>query len=176
MALNGAVTDIAEPAVVSTRVSWDDPRAIALREAMDAEIQPRYAGRPADPTAVQAALHVDPTDIAATILLLTADGTPVGHAALRRLGADWEVKRVVVATEHRGQGLARMLMTELEVIAAELGARRLILQTGDQQPEAVALYKRLGYREIAIYQPYVDAIPFSLCFEKQLTAGNELSC
>ena len=137
------------------------------------EMQGRYAGRATDPAAVGAALTVDPADIVATLILLTADGTPVGHAALRRLRDDFEVKRVLVDASLRGQGLAGRLMAELETIAREAGARRLILQTGDRQPEAVALYRRLGYRDIPIYEPYVEAIPFSLCFEKVLdpTAG-----
>ena len=87
-------------------MSWDDPRAVALREAMDVEIQARYAGRAVDPAAVGAALAVDPADIVATLILLSADGTPVGHAALRRLRDDFEVKRVVVDAAQRGQGLA----------------------------------------------------------------------
>jgi hypothetical protein len=48
------------------------------------------------------------------------------------------------------------------------GAKRVILQTGDLQVEAVALYERTGYERIATYEPYVTAIPFSLCFEKRL--------
>ena len=168
MALNGHVKTTADRSITTLRVQWDDPRAVALREAMDLEIQARYAGRGVDPAAVGAALAVNPADVVATLILLSGDGTPVGHAALRRLRDDFEVKRVVVAAAQRGQGLAVRLMAELEVIARAAGARRLILQTGDRQPEAVALYRRLGYRDIDIYEPYVDAIPFSMCFEKVL--------
>ena len=149
-------------------VAWDDPRAVALRDAMDAELQPRYVGRSPSQEAAWAALTVDPADIAATVLAVTGDGTAVGHAALRRLGAEWEVKRVVVDSSCRGMGLGRLLMSELESIGRERGAGRLILQTGDRQPEAVAMYRRLGYTPIPIYPPYAVAIPFSLCFQKIL--------
>jgi len=104
-----------------------------------------------------------------TVLAVGPDQRPVGHAALRRLGSELEVKRVVVLAEARGRGLARALMAYLEGSATTGGARRLILQTGDRQPEAVALYRSLGYRPIPIYQPYTDAIPFSMCFEKLLS-------
>jgi GNAT superfamily N-acetyltransferase len=149
-------------------VDWNDPRAIAMRDAMDAEIQPRYAGRAVDPEASARALAVNPDDIVLTVLAIDPDGRPVGHAALRRLGPDLEVKRVVVLADARGHGLARRLMAYLENFAEARGARRLILQTGDRQPDAVALYRSLGYQPIAIYQPYTDAIPFSMCFEKLL--------
>ncbi|WP_458112666.1 GNAT family N-acetyltransferase [Arthrobacter sp. R1-13] len=41
-------------------------------------------------------------------------------------------------------------MAEIEGIAARGGASRVILQTGDQQPGAVALYSKLGYTESAL--------------------------
>jgi GNAT superfamily N-acetyltransferase len=150
-------------------LDWNDPRAIALRDAMDVEIQPRYAGRGTDPSASTRALAVDPKDIVLTIIAIGPDGIPVGHAALRRLGAEWEVKRVVVLAQARGAGVGRLLMAHLENFAIERNIPRLILQTGDRQPDAVALYRKLGYSPIPIYPPYTDAIPFSMCFEKVLT-------
>ena len=59
-------------------------------------------------------------------------------------------------------------MLELERIARSADVRRLILQTGDRQPEAVGLYEALGYTPIPIYDPYAETMPFSLCFEKTL--------
>jgi GNAT superfamily N-acetyltransferase len=155
-------------------VPWDDPRAVGLRDAMDTEMSGRYADRAAydgPDGPIGRALRVDPADIAATVLI-TDGGAAVAHGALRRLGDDWEIKRVIVDTDARGRGVGRRLMAALERIAAERGATRVILQTGDRQPDAVALYRRLGYAEIPTYSPY-HAIPFSLCFAKDLqgTAG-----
>ena len=113
---------------------------------MDAEIQPRYAGRGGDPAAIARALAVNPPDILLTVLAVGPAGRPVGHAALRSLGTDVEVKRVVVLAEARGHGVARRLMGYLEDFAKSKGIHRLILQTGDRQPDAVALYESLGYR------------------------------
>ena len=149
-------------------VEYDDPRAVALRNSMDVELGARYAtGGPLDPAIVEV-LTVDPASVKATVLVIDDDGTPIAHAALRLLRGDWEVKRVIVEGDQRGRGIGRALMLELESIARSGGATRLILQTGDKQPEAVALYERLGYTPIPIYEPYVTAIPFSLCFEKSL--------
>ena len=157
-------------------VSWDDHRAARLRSVMDAEMSVRYANHtpepePAEVTARRtASLAVDPADVRAVVLVLDDDGTPIAHAALRELRGDWEVKRVIVSDAHRGRGIARALMNHLESLARAAGVSRLILQTGDRQPDAVAVYERVGYSPIPIYEPYVETIPNSLCFEQVLAA------
>lgn len=149
-------------------VAWDDPRALTVRASMDAEMELRYAGSGLDPDVAAAAFTVDPADVVSTVVAIAADGSPIGHAALRRLGNDWEIKRVMVDAAHRGAGLAGRLMAAVEGAAARRGATRVILHTGDRQPEAVALYHRLGYRPIPVYPPYSGVVPSSLCFEKLL--------
>ncbi|KQX05313.1 MULTISPECIES: GNAT family N-acetyltransferase [unclassified Leifsonia] len=153
-------------------VVWDDPRAVALRAAMDDEMGERYASAwdDWDPAAVEKAMKalvLDPADIHATYLAVV-DGEAVGHAALRRLGSEWELKRVVTLPSHRGHGISKALIAAVEAAAVAEGATRLILQTGDRQPEAVRLYEWLGYRGIPVYPPY-DTLPMSLCFARDLT-------
>ena len=152
-------------------VGYDDPRAVHLRELMDEDMAVRYATRDRDSSVndeITRVLAVHPSSVLATILVVDDDDAPIGHALLRDLDGEWEVKRVIVAGGHRARGIGRALMTELERLARQGGVRRLILQTGDRQPEAVALYKRLGYTPIPIYEPYVASMPFSLCYEKIL--------
>jgi GNAT superfamily N-acetyltransferase len=155
-------------------VAWDDPRAVEFRRVMDVEMTERYSGYTREPESAetiarrQASLAVDPATVIATVLVVDDDGTPLAHAALRTLRGDWEVKRVIVSAGQRGRGIGRALMNHLEQLAREGGAPRIILQTGDRQPEAVALYERVGYTPIPIYEPYVETIPNSLCFEKVL--------
>ena len=160
------------PAFTFESVEWDDPRAVALRDTMDAEMSDRYHSDLVEPAEVTErrtrSLAVDPALVKATVLVLDADGTPIAHAALRELRGDWEVKRVIVADGQRGRGIGRALMHHLERLAVEGGAPRLILQTGDRQPDAVALYERVGYTPIPIYEPYIDTIPNGFCFEKAL--------
>jgi len=163
-------------AVTLESVSWDDPRAVELRRQMDAEMTVRYSnpGAPPEPAEItarrNASLAVDPADVRATVLVLDADGTPLAHAALRELHGDWEVKRVIVSEAARGRGVGRTLMARLEDLAREAGVPRLILQTGNRQPDAVALYEKIGYTPIPIYEPYIETIPFSLCYEKAIAA------
>lgn len=154
------------------RVEYTDPRAVALRAAMDEEMNLRYEMQTIDPDAmakITEALTVDPATIAATVLAISDGGTPTGHAALRPHGDDgWEVKRVIVLPEARGEGVGHGIMSQLEQVARAAGVTRLILQTGDRQPEAVRLYERLGYLPIPVYPPYDVALPQSFCFAKSI--------
>jgi len=172
------VGSVIEPVEIRIEyVDWLDPRAVALREAMDAETSAMYAefasGQSAEVTAAIAdALTVDPAEIVTTIIAVDGD-EPVGHSALRPVHLDTlddrvlEVKKVFVAESVRGRGVARLLMGELEAIARGRGAASLVLQTGPLQVPAITLYEDLGYVAIPPYGKY-DAIPGALCYEKVL--------
>ncbi|WP_022907570.1 MULTISPECIES: GNAT family N-acetyltransferase [unclassified Curtobacterium] len=155
------------------RVPWEDPRGVALRARMDEEMHERYGSSNGDEDpAVTAerdrALAVDPATIITSILALDDDGEPLGHIAVRRLGDEVELKRLIVLAAARGKGAATALLAEGERVGRESGAARLILQTGDKQPEAVALYEKTGWSPIPVYEPYAATMPWSFCFEKAL--------
>ncbi len=93
-------------------------------------------------------------------------GEPVGCGALRQLEAGvGEVKRVWTAASARGQGVAGRIMQKLEAIAREAGFHTLRLDTNKALTEAHALYRKLGYHDIARYNdnPYAHH-----WFEKRL--------
>ncbi len=155
------------------RVSWDDPRSVVLRARMDDEMHERYGSSngdedPAITAERSRALSVDPSTVVASVLALDESGEAVGHIAIRRLGDEVELKRLIVLTSARGKGAATALLEECERIGRELGTPRLILQTGDKQPDAVALYEKTGWSPIPVYAPYAATMPWSFCFEKAL--------
>jgi GNAT superfamily N-acetyltransferase len=160
----GSIND-AELAIHVESVDWDDAGAVALREAMSAEMGLRYADRFAARVEVPADMAVKTDTVAYTAVAYTADRQPVGHAALRWLGADLELKRMYVAPSHRGRGVSVALLTAVEHEAARLGAARIVLQTGDRQPDAVRLYEKSGYTRIPIFAPY-QALTYSNCYQK----------
>ena len=91
----------------------------------------------------------------------------VGCAGWRRHGDDAELKRMYTAKAARGRGLARRLLATVEESARAAGCRRVILETGDRQPEAIALYESAGYTRIEDFGYYKDE-PGVLSFAKPL--------
>ena len=80
---------------------------------------------------------------------------------------DAELKRMYVAAEHRGRGFARAVLAELERTATAAGRRRMVLETGLPQPDAIGLYTSAGYEPMARFGDYRDS-PHSRCFAKPL--------
>ncbi|MDQ2632191.1 MAG: helix-turn-helix domain-containing GNAT family N-acetyltransferase [Pseudomonadota bacterium] len=116
-----------------------------------------YAGKPA------------PADVAGVFLIARLDGRAVGCGALKRLDATTgEIKRMWVAPEARGLGLARRLLEALENHARQAGVRRVVLDTNRSLAEAQALYRTAGYRETSRYNDNSYADFF---FEKELGAA-----
>lgn len=151
-------------------VELDDPRATELRDLLDGELDERYRDREADapPELAEArteALRIHPEQVVATLLAIDDDARALGHVMLRRLGDEWELKRLVVADAARGRGVGRALVAEVVAIAREGGARRVILQTGEPQHESLGLYRSMGFTPIPVYEPYAETMPRSLCFE-----------
>ena len=106
-----------------------------------------------------------------SVVLVEEDGIPLGCGAFKELGQNVvEVKRMFVLEVHRGRGIAKKVLAELEAWASEKGYSRIKLETGKKQPEAMALYKVAGYQEIPNYGPY-SGIENSVCFEKTIV-GN----
>ncbi|MBD2892241.1 hypothetical protein amrb99_11510 [Actinomadura sp. RB99] len=153
---------------------WDDPDAAKLRDAMQAEMESRYADRVAEILAaaadperkVDGTLGVEAEQVV-YVGVAYAGGTAIGHVALRRYGDGVELKRMYVAPAHRGSGAATALLAAAERAARSLGASRVVLQTGDRQPDAVRLYEREGYTRIPVFPPY-EWLTFSICMEKTL--------
>ena len=78
-----------------------------------------------------------------------------------------EVKRMYVAPAGRRMGLARAMLAHLEKTAAGAGADVMILETGIEQPEALALYASCGYELVEKFGHYSWS-PKSRCYGKLL--------
>jgi GNAT superfamily N-acetyltransferase len=93
----------------------------------------------------------------------------VACGALQRLDERTaEVKRMWVSPLARGRGLGRRLLAHLEQLASEAGCTRVVLDTNGTLTEAIAMYQRHGYAEVA---PYNDNPYAEHWFAKELPAG-----
>jgi len=72
-----------------------------------------------------------------------------------------------VALAGRRKGTVRRILAELERRAWESGYRRVRLETGTGQPEAISFYAACGDRRIPAYGPFVGNSS-CICFEKVL--------
>ncbi|MGH8961207.1 MAG: GNAT family N-acetyltransferase [Jatrophihabitantaceae bacterium] len=143
--------------------SYDDGDVARLVAQVQREYVVRYGGE--DEAAVDLAEFVPP---AGRFYLGLLDGAPSVTGGWRRIGDDAvEIKRMYVVPAARGRGLARRMLAELEVSAAGAGAHRAILNTGDKQPEAVALYESAGYHPVDAFGHYART-PGALFYGKSL--------
>ncbi len=134
---------------------FTDPVAGGLIEATLADLAQRYGG-PGDSAPVDPAQFEPPLG---AFLVATVDGLPAGCAGWRPLAGDpdgAELKRLYTAPRFRGRGVAAALLRAVEESARAAGRKRLWLEAGYRQPEAIALYRKLGYAQIPNFGYYKD--------------------
>lgn len=101
-------------------------------------------------------------------VVIYENGQPVGCGAFKPFDKNSvEIKRMYVLPANRGFGIAAAILMELETWAGELGHARCVLETGQKQPEAIALYSKSGYAVIPNFGQYAG-VENSVCFEKIL--------
>lgn len=141
------------------------PVAQQLIGALNAELDHRYPEEGAN------FFRLDADEVAegrGGFFVAYNSGKPVGCGAVRRTDPHVaEIKRMYVAPTARGRGVGRRILDALEAEARRLGARRLVLETGPRQPEAIALYSRAGFTEIPLFGEYIGS-EFSVCLAKDL--------
>jgi putative acetyltransferase len=161
------------PGAVAVSVRREDllgPVAQPLIAALNADLTGRY------PEEGACSFRLDPDEVApgrGAFLVAYLGDRAVGCGALRRLDAagpapgDAEIKRMYVVPSARGRGVGQALVAALEAEGRLLAVRRLILETGVRQPEAVALYTRTGFAVIPAFGDYVGKA-LSICMAKEL--------
>jgi GNAT superfamily N-acetyltransferase len=147
-------------------VGYADPVAQLLIERVQQEYVVRYGGR--DAAVVDPAEFSPPRGL---FLVAEVDGVAAGCGGWRaHCSGVAELKRMYVESAFRRRGIAALLLTELERSATAAGHRRLLLNSGDRQPEALALYARAGYTPVVGYGVYADS-PGAVFLGKDLPAA-----
>ncbi|GAA5533448.1 GNAT family N-acetyltransferase [Deinococcus aluminii] len=146
-------------------LSPDHPHVIDLMNAQQRELRALYQDtdertEPFDPAILSGE--------GGALLAVEEGGVLLACGALKRIGPDTaEVKRMYTLPEARGRGLGRQILTALIERGRALGFRRLVLETGELQAEAIHLYESAGFRRIPNYGYYVG-VEGSLCYELPL--------
>ncbi len=108
------------------------------------------------------------TDMIREVVIAYRDEEAVGCGSFKPFAEKTaEVKRMYVPPSFRKQGIASAVLGQLETWARELGYERCVLETGKNQPEALAMYARNGYHIIPNFGQY-RGMDNSVCFEKIL--------
>ena len=145
-------------------LSWEDPRGESLRLAQRAELTIRYETPDSEP-------GPPPTAADIALFLVAFDGDEaIACGGLRPIDDTYgEVKRMYVLPNRRGSGVSTAILRALEDAARDRGWDRLVLETGERQPDAIRFYEREGYERIPNFGHYVDSA-ISLCYSKSLTS------
>jgi len=167
------LTSVSDLEIKLTR--FGAPAARTLVEAAQADLAARYGTGDENPIE---AIEFDPPE--GCFLVAWLDGRPVACGGWRTLSHFLEVpdstvtaedvaeiKRMYVAPPVRGTGVAAAVLAALEDSARSAGMRRLVLETGRRQPEAIRFYEKSGYERIANYGYYRDE-PDCVSFARDL--------
>ena len=140
---------------VTDPMSGDAQRAMA---SYFAELDERFPDGfdPGDAATTGAAALGPPTG---AFVVVRVDGDLAGCGGVQRVDDETgEIKRMWIHPAHRGAGLARRLLAELEDHVRRLGHRRVVLDTNGTLSTAIALYESSGYQPIERYNdnPYAE--------------------
>ncbi|WP_213813676.1 GNAT family N-acetyltransferase [Glaciihabitans sp. dw_435] len=125
-----------------------DALARPVLEDLEREYDSRYGNLFGEPASVEINRYPNEAFTAprGTFLLLLRDNVAIAGGAFMTIDdTTVEFKRMWTHADFRGQGLAKLVLAELEAEAARRGYSKVVLSTGPRQPEAVRLYLATGY-------------------------------
>ncbi len=136
-----------------------DPEVSPLLADLHREYDARYGAGSGDTAYDVGAEEFDPP-LGGFVVLLHEGQTVAGGGIRCFAPGTAEVKRMWTSPDFRRQGHASTVLNALEDFAAELGYARVRLETGYLQPEAIALYRSMGYADIGNYGIFDSAFGF----------------
>jgi putative acetyltransferase len=141
----------------------DTPDASALIGELEAELEALYPSESRHGYSVERLLAKG-----VTFFVARQDGVPAACGGVELVGNEYaELKRMYVRPRFRGLGLSKLVLKQLTEHARRHGIQVLRLETGIHQREAIGLYERMGFEQIAPFGAY-EPDPLSRFYEKQL--------
>jgi ribosomal protein S18 acetylase RimI-like enzyme len=114
----------------------------------------------------------------AATIIAEIDGRLAGYVLVlfRRDTGIARLYSIAVAPDCAGRRIGAILVRAAEQAAVERGAARLRLEVHAANDRAIALYRRLGYREFGRHQEYYEDKGNALRFEKRLAPDSPRLC
>jgi GNAT superfamily N-acetyltransferase len=104
----------------------------------------------------------------ARVIIAHEHATPIACGAFRPMDdSTIEIKRMFTLPSYRNRGIGKRILHELEKWARREGFTISKLETGINQPEAIAAYEKSGYKRIPNFPPYLG-VKESICMKKSL--------
>lgn len=141
--------------------------ALAILREYYADVASRFHDRPVTADDIEAALASEPSDDlrgATGLFLIAEDGSGCGGLRFVSPGVA-ELTRIWVAPSGRRKRLGQQIVERLETEAVNRGVHTLRLDTRADLVEALALYAKLGYEEVA---PFNDSEYAEVWLAKEL--------
>lgn len=127
------------------------PDALAMIAESEAELASIY------PPEVRYAFSPEQlTDAGVAFVVAYRDDVPVGCGGVAFYDGFAELKRIFVTRAARGARIAGTIVDGLEGISRESGRSIVRLETGEDSPEAIRLYERLGYARRGPFADYEE--------------------
>lgn len=93
-------------------------------------------------------LHFDREMMADRLVILQAEA-PIGRLYIDRSAGEWRLLEIALTPAAQGRGVGTALIAWLHAAGAAAGAEAITLHVGIDNARAEALYRRLGYAEVA---------------------------
>ena len=90
------------------------------------------------------------------------DGKAAGCGGVAFFDGFAEIKRMYVRQAWRGQGVADAVMARLAEEAGKAGFSVLRLETGSHSHPAIAFYRRSGFVDCPMFEPYASLPPHTV--------------
>jgi putative acetyltransferase len=139
----------------------DAPEVAALIEELETHLASLYARESRHGFSIDKLISEN-----VAFFVVRVDGAAAGCGGIKLFGSEFgELKRMYVRPAFRGRGLGRLLVDRLADHARSRGITILRLETGIYQREAIALYEKLGFKQIQPFGHYTND-PVSRCYER----------
>lgn len=132
------------------RTANTHPDFITLTQQLDNELASRYGALQKQYDGHNVIAPIE------TAIVRYVDNDPIACGCFKCLDeVQVEIKRMYVSPLFRRKGYSYALLEALEAWAISLGYAEAVLETGIGQPEAIALYTKMGYSIIPNYGVYI---------------------